>query len=621
MNTLLLITASCLIAAGPPSVLKVDPPSWWPGHTINPVRLLVRGANLDGVRLVSPRPEVHVGDVRVNARGTYLFASLAIDPKAAPGDATLRLETAAGTSAVPFQLLEPLRADGSEGARGVTQDDVVYLIMTDRFSNGDPTNDLPAGAPPESTDRKKPRGFHGGDFRGVTDRLPYLKELGITAIWLTPWYDNFNGIYECDRPWCPYTYYHGYHAMDHYAVEDHFGTMATLRELVAKAHEHRLKVIQDQICNQVALRHPWIAEPPLPSWFHGTPERHDTNPFLHEFVSSPHAPDVDRARVLNGWFSDDSPDLNQDEPEVARYLIQNALWWVGMTGIDGIREDTAQYLPRPFLRDLTGALHRQHPRITIVGEALDAEPIHVSYFLGGKAGWDGIDTGLDSVFDFPAWGVAAAALTGKIPMTEIRRILRADSLYINPSRLTTLSNNHDNPRVISWPGSSPTLARLHLAYTLALRGIPQLYYGDEIAMPGAADPDNRRDFPGGFPGDARNAFEPPGRTPEEQLTYAWTRDWIALRRAHSALRRGTLTDLYADAETYVFARRDPTETVIIALNRSNRPAKVVFSPRAIDAGNRVSLVPLLGAGAGTSFGGDRFTLELPPHSAGAYELR
>ena len=297
-------------------------------------------------------------------------------------------------------------------------------------------------------------------------------------------------------------------------------------------------MIQDQVCNQVALRHPWVADPPLPTWFHGTPARHDPNPFLHEFASSPHAPAVDRARVLNGWFSDDSPDLNQDEPEVARYLIQNALWWVGMTGIDGIREDTAQYLPRPFLRDLTGALHRQHPRITIVGEALDTEPIHVSFFLGGKAGWDGVDTGLDSVFDFPTWVVAASALTGKAPMTDIRRVLRADSLYADPSRLTTLTNNHDNARVISWPGSSPALARLHLAFTLALRGIPQLYYGDEIAMPGEGDPDNRRDFPGGFPGDPRNAFEPSGRTPEEQQAYTWTRAWIALRRAHSALRRG-----------------------------------------------------------------------------------
>jgi glycosidase len=621
MSTFLLGAALSLVAAGPPSVLKVDPPSWWPGHTINPVRLLVRGENLAGARLVSLRPDLRATDVRVSDKGTYLFASLAIDPKAPLGDAPLRLETDAGTARIPFQLLDPQEFAYPQGARGITQDDVVYLIMTDRFSSGDPSNDLPAGAPPETTDRKKSRGWHGGDFRGVTNHLPYLKELGVTAIWLTPWYDNFDGVYACDRPWCPYTYYHGYHAVDHYAVEGHFGTMAALRELVAKAHELGLKVIQDQVCNQISLHHPWVADPPLPGWFHGTPARHDTNPFLHEFVSSPHAPDVDRARVLSGWFSDDSPDLNQDEPEVARYLIQNALWWVGMTGIDGIREDTAQYLPRPFLRDLTGALHRQHPRLTIVGEALDTEPIHVSFFLGGKPGWDGIDTGLDSVFDFPTWAISAAAVAGKVPMTEIRRVLRADPLYADPARLTTLSNNHDNRRVVSWPGSSPALARLHLAFTLALRGIPQLYYGDEIAMPGEGDPDNRRDFPGGFPGDTRRAFEPSGRTPEEQQTYAWTRDWIALRRSHPAIRRGALIDLYANAHSYVFARRDPTETLVIALNRSDEPATAAFSPRAVDAKPGASLVPLLGGGEATSPIGDRITLKLPARSAVAYQLR
>jgi glycosidase len=621
MNPLLLCAALSLVGAGPPSVLKVDPPSWWPGHSVNPVRLLVRGENLGGARLVSPRADVHVGDVRVNDRGTYLFASLAIDPKAPPGDAPLQLETASGRAMVPFRLLDPLKESTFPGARGITRDDVLYLIMPDRFCNGDPTNDLPAGAPPETTDRKKPRGYHGGDFRGVIDKLPYLKELGVTAIWLNPWYDNSNGIYECDKPWCPYTYYHGYHAVDFYAVEDHFGTMATLRELVNRAHELGLKIIQDQVCNQISLWHAWVADPPLPTWFHGTPARHDPNPFLHDFTSSPHAPAVDRARVLNGWFSDDSPDLNQDEPEVARYLIQNALWWVGMTGIDGIREDTAQYLPRRFLRDLTGALHRQHLRITIVGEALDTEPIHVGFFLGGKAGWDGIDTGLDSVFDFPTWVVAASALTNKAPMTDIRRVLRADSLYADPSRLTTLTNNHDNARVISWPGSSPALARLHLAFTLALRGVPHLYYGDEIAMPGQGDPDNRRDFPGGFPGDPRNAFEPSGRTPEEQQAYTWTRDWIALRRAHSALRRGELLDLYADADTYVFARRDPTETVVIALNRGEKPATVIFSPRAIDAKEGVALVPLEGGGAESAAAGDRITLRLQARGAAAYQLR
>lgn len=311
-----------------PSVLKVDPPSWWPGHTINPVRLLIRGKHLSGTQLVSRRREIHPGEIKVNGGGTYVFASLRIDAGAAPGDAGLRLQTDGGEVAIPFRLEPPWNSETFPGARGISAEDVIYLIMTDRFSDGDPANNVPAGAPALVTDRHQPRGYHGGDFRGLIERLPYLQQLGITALWLTPWYDNFNGLYECDKPWCPYSYYHGYHVVDHYAVEDHCGTLETLRELVEKSHARGIKVIQDQVSNHVGLRHPWVEDPPLPGWFHGSPDRHQLNPFRSELLSSPHAAPGDRARVLDGWFSDDSPDLDQDEPEVAQYLIQNALWWV-----------------------------------------------------------------------------------------------------------------------------------------------------------------------------------------------------------------------------------------------------------------------------------------------------
>jgi glycosidase len=614
-------TANGIRGSAPPRVLKVDPPRWWPGHTINPIRLLVRGENLHDAVVDSPRRDVHPEGLRINGRGTSLFVNLTIDPGAVPGDVPLRLQARSGSASILFRLEPPIDPAVFRGAQGITRDDVIYLVMTDRFCNGDRTNDVPAAAPAEATDRLKPRGFHGGDFRGVIDRLAYLQELGVTALWLTPWYDNFNGIYECDKPWCPYTYYHGYHAVDFYGVEDHFGSLDTLRELVAKAHARGLKVIQDQVSNHAGLRHPWVADPPLPNWFHGTPERHEQNPFLGELVSSPHAAKVDRARVLDGWFSDDSPDLNQDEPEVARYLIQNALWWVGMTGIDGIREDTAQYLPRGFLRDLSDSLHRQHPRLTIIGEVMDLDPIQTSFFLGGKVGWDGVDTGLDSVFDFPTWGAAVNAFTGKLPMTELRRALRADALYADPARLTTLTGNHDQRRFLSWPAASPELARLHLAFTLTLRGIPQLYYGDELAMPGGEDPDNRRDFPGGFPGDRSNAFEPSGRTAEQQRMWTWTRDWLALRRAHPALRRGTMVDLHADPNVNVYARRDPTETIVIAFNRAAEPATAPIPAAAIDARAGMQLVPILGTGEATPVTGDRIALRLPPVSAVAYELK
>jgi glycosidase len=604
-----------------PTVLKVDPPFWWTGHTINPVRLLIRGANLKGAKVFSSRSDLRLDDVRVNDDGTYLFTSLRVNSAAAPSEAGLRLETDGGTVAIPFRLEPPLTPDKFAGARGIDQDDVIYLIMPDRFADGDPANNAPASSPSAAIGRDRPRGFHGGDLRGIIDHLPYFQELGITALWLTPWYDNDNGLYECDKPWCPYTYYHGYHPVNHYAVEDHFGTLDTLRELVSKAHARGIKVIQDQVSNHVGLRHPWVSAPPLPNWFHGTPARHLRNPFLSELISSPHSALVDRARCLDGWFSEDSPDLNQDEPEVARYLIQNALWWVGVTGIDGIREDTAQFLPRTFLRDLTAALHRQHPRITVIGEVLDLDPVHVSFFLGGKPGWDGIDTGLDSVFDAPGWFMGVQGFIGKTPMTELRKLLRADLLYPDASRLITMTSNHDLRRFPSWPGANLDRTRLQIAWTLSLRGIPQLYYGDEIGLPGDDDPDNRRDFPGGFSGDPRSAFTSPGRTVDQERIWTWTRDWIALRRAHSSLRRGTFVDLDAGPEHYVFARRHANETIVVAFNRAEKPLTASFSVAAIEGRGGMSMVCLTGGSERIQVRGERISIELPAYSAKAFELR
>src|SRR5205085_501365 len=310
--------------------------------------------------------------------------------------------------------------DQRSNFQGITTDDVIYLIMIDRFADGDPSNNAPAGSPPEANDRSNTRGYHGGDLRGVINQLSYLKDLGVTALWLTPWYDNWIGVNRCDKPWCPNTYYHGYHAIDYYAVEDHFGNLPTLRELVQKAHALGIKIIQDQVANHIGSRHPWVSDPPLPQWFHGTFTQHQLNRFKNYVLLSPHSNERDRRNTLDGWFSDDLPDMNQEQPEVARYEIQNSLWWVGVTGIDGIRQDTAQYMPRPFLRDLNTALDRQYPSMWMVGEVWSEEAVHTSFFIGGRTGWDGVDTKLDAVFDFPAWDVSRNVFTGKRPASDLR---------------------------------------------------------------------------------------------------------------------------------------------------------------------------------------------------------
>lgn len=570
----LLLLSLQLAAAAPPApeLLKVEPPDWWAGHTINPVRLLIRGRHLRNTSVTASTQDVAVSKVRINPSGTWLFLDLFIQRDAAAGPRSLRLKTPSGSIEIPFVVHPPL--DPEKHFQGITTDDVIYLIVTDRFSNGDPDNDAPAGSPPAANRRTDPRAFHGGDFRGVRDRLPYLKDLGVTALWLTPWHDNANSVAECNKPWCPMTDYHGYGAIDYYAVEDHFGSLRALRELVSAAHSLGLKVIQDQVANHVGIDHPWVLDPPLETWFHGSLSQFVLNPFRTDELLSPHATEEARRRNLDGWFSERLPDLNQEEPEVERYLIQNALWWAGTCGIDGIRQDTIQYMPRAFIRSLSDALHRQYPRAWMVGEVLDRDPAHTGFFMGGRAGWDGIDTRLDAVFDFPLWQASHDAFSGKRPMRALRDTLKYDALYPDATRLVVPSGNHDLARFPSLKGATPDGHRMHLAFTLSARGIPQLYYGDEIGLPGKDDPDNRRDFPGGWPGDARNAFEPGDRTDAERVMHAWTRTWCHLRKAWSALRRGSWVDLAFDEDIYVFARRHEDEVVILGFNRAKVSRRV-----------------------------------------------
>jgi neopullulanase len=600
-----------------PVVSKVEPPSWWAAHTINPVRLLVRGANLHGARVAATRKGASPGAPLINDAGTYLFVSVMIDAAASPGDYPLTLETSAGRTTIPFRLDAPL--DPSVNFQGVTTHDVIYLIMPDRFSNGDRSNDMPTGAPREASDRGNPRAWHGGDFRGIINHLSYLKELGVTALWLTPWYDNWDGLNACDKPWCPNTHYHGYHADDYYAVEDRFGTMETLRELVSKAHALGLKVIQDQVANHVGSSHPWASEPPLPDWFHGTLARHELNRFNNSSLLSPNANPIERRNTLDGWFSDELPDMNQEEPEVARYLIQNALWWVEMTGIDGIRQDTIQYMPRTFIRDLSKALHRQHPHLTMVGEVFERDAAQTAFFIGGHTGWDNINTELDSIFDFALWQTSCDVFTNKQPVRRLRDVLKYDALYPDPLRVTTLTGNHDTRRFLSLEGATLEGMMLHTAFTLTVRGTPQLYYGDEIGMEGGDDPDNRRDFPGGFPDDRRNAFEARGRTHAEQRMYEWTREWLRLRREHPALERGRLIDLLYTDDAYVYARRDETETIIIAINRAAHPSQLRIPASALGLLNRQQVVPLF-TGTRVVTDGESFALDVPARTALAYRV-
>ena len=619
---LLPATASICFGQGNPEVLKIEPPNWWAGHSINPVRVMIRGRNLAGARVQAIGAGIRVGLARINATGTYALVDVSIAVNAKPGSRTLRITTPAGTTESSFEISASLSPPGR--FQGFNTDDVIYLLMPDRFSDGDSSNN----DPPQSRglyDRSRTRYYHGGDFQGIINRLPYLKSLGITAVWLTPWYDNVNHLNEREQypdasggPKRPITDYHGYGAIDFYGVEEHFGTLSKLRELVDTAHRLGIKVIQDQVANHSGPYHPWVDDSPAPTWYNGTKDKHLANTFQTWVLHDPHPIAQLKRETLEGWFIDILPDLNQNDEQTARYIIQNTLWWIGVTGIDAIRQDTWQYVPNSFWRKWMAAIKKQYPKLTVVGEVLDGDVAHCSFYQGGRVRFDGIDTGLDTLFDFPLLYPMRRAFGEGKSIKEVASVLSQDQLYTNPNVLVTVLGNHDLSRFMNEPGA--TVAGLNLAHTLmmTMRGTPQLYYGDEIAMTGGRDPDNRRDFPGGFPGDQRNAFDRAGRTPDEQTAFEHLRKLGRLRMELEPLRRGELVSLFISDQQYAYGRVSKQSSVVIVMNNDTKPAKIEFGLVGINLQDGVNLVDKLGTASEVTVAGGMIRVELPARTAAIF---
>ena len=622
---IVLATAISCHAQVAPKVFKVEPPSWWAGSSLNPVRLLIRGNNFKDAQVQTTGPGWRVvGKPKVNELGTYLFVDVAIAPRARPGPRKLlitRREEASSISSeyAPFEILPPL--DRRSRFQGFSPADVMYLIMIDRFSDGDPSNN----DPPQARgiyDRKNKFYYHGGDLQGVIDRLPYLKELGVTAVWLTPWYDNYDKPNQIElKEGKPSTGFHGYNPQDFYAVDEHFGSLAKLRELVDAAHRAGIKIIQDQVVNHTGPYHPWVADLPTPTWFNGTKENHRKNVFQTWVLHDPR-PVVDLYQeTMQGWFLDFLPDLNQDDPEVARYLIQNTLWWIGTTGLDGIRMDTWQYVPNSFWRDWNAALKKEFPNFTVVGEVKDGDVAHTAFFQGGRKRFDGIDSGLDSLLDFPLFYPIRHAFAESKRLDEIPKTLAKDYLYNNAEILVTLLGGHDDGRFMSEKDANLTGLKLANTFLLTTRGVPQLYYGDEIAMTGADEPTTRADFPGGFPGDKRNAFTREGRTKDEQEVFAHIQQLTSLRAELEPLRRGQLVNLYVSEQQYAYARTSKAGTVVTVINNHAKTTEVEINVMPIGLGDGEVLVDRLGVSEQVRVSGRRMKVTLPARSAAVFARR
>jgi glycosidase len=562
------VAPASALGAQAPTVEKVEPPNWWANHSINPVRVLIRGRHLAGARVECPR--LTCGRVSVNAQGTYAFVDVRIAPSTKAGSYPLTLRTSRGSAQAPFTISAQLPTLGRFQGFGI--DDVVYLLMPDRFANGDSSNDRPAKSP-AILDRRKGRFYHGGDLAGVRKQLPYLKQLGITAIWMNPLYDNNDGVDTLevyDKQ--PTTGYHGYGATDLYAVDEHLGTMQEFQSLVDEAHAQGIKVILDMVANHTGPYHPWVKDAPTPTWYHGTQASHPDNTWQTWTLANGYANDALRRATLDGWFINILPDFNQDDPEVARYVIQNTLWWVGMSGMDGIRQDTWPYVPVKFWRDWMAAIKKQHPTLRVVGEVFDGDPAMIRFFEGTKTTHDGVRTGVDYLFDFPLYYPIRDAFIGGKPVKGVAQMLMRDHLYDRPQALMPFFGLHDVSRFMGEPGA--TIDGLKLAFTtvLTMRGIPLVYYGDEIAMAGGPDPDNRRDFPGGWASDASNAFSASGRTPEQQTVWSHVNTLLRTRAAHADLRSGALQQLAVTDQQFVYARG----AVVVAINNDIKPATLTL---------------------------------------------
>jgi glycosidase len=528
--------------------------------------LLVHGDGLNRARFTVDGADVTLDHTQISDNGHWAFLWLKT-ANAAPQILWVTATNDQGHARRSFTLAE--RSGDANAHVGFSSADALYLVMTDRFADGNPAKEK------QGYDRAAAKGRHGGDFAGIEQHLDYLSELGVTALWTTPVASNG------DTP----DSYHGYAATDLYAVDAHFGTLEDYQHLSDALHDRRMKLVIDLVPNHIGVGHPWVLDPPAPEWFHGTLENHRLTQSNFYALVDPHAPRQAWSAITDGWFTDAMPDLNQENPLVARYLTENALWWVETANLDGIRLDTFPYVDRAFWHDFHATLHSVYPHLTTVGEVFHGDPEVTSFFAGGVA-QRGIDTGLDTPFDFPVYFSLRDVLIHGKPMTDLARVLRQDSLYPHPERLVSFIGNHDTARFMTEAGGSAAKLKLALGLVSTLRGMPQIYSGDEIGMDGGEDPGNRHDFPGGFAGDAHNAFTKAGRTATEEDVFAWTSGLLKLRASYPALQTGIEQNLFSDEDVIAYVRSTDetgcatdqhTDRLLIVVNKAGR-SKVVDLP-------------------------------------------
>ena len=543
----------------------IDPPFWWANMPVTELQIQLYGENIGSYRASVNYAGVEIKRQIAVDSPNYLFIYLDISEKAKAGKMDLILKNGDESITVPYELLEREPAEGRY--QGFDSRDVIYLMMPDRFANGNPDNDTIEGML-ESADRSNPQRRQGGDIQGVVENLDYIKDLGVSAVWFTPLFENDMSV--------EYGAYHGYAATDLYKVDRRFGSNEEYKAMIETVHENGMKVIMDMIHNHIGDQHWWMKDLPTKDWVHDFEKLGQTN-FRGSVASDPYASKYDSQKLVDGWFVPEMPDLNQDNELLTDYLIQNTLWWIEYTGVDGIRMDTYVYPDKDYMARWSKEVLEAYPEFNIVGEAWVNTVAGEAYWQEDKDGVDdGYDSELPSLTDFQFAFAVRKAFNEDFGWTEglsqLYYVLSQDFLYSDPMKNVTFLDNHDMSRFFEHIGKREAEFKMALAWLMTTRGIPQIYYGTELMMGhenrGGDDEVWRQTMPGGFPNDSRSVFTKEGRTQKENEIHEYTKKLIHWRNSSPAIHEGKLVHFIPQDNVYVYFRVHKDQTVMVVMNNS-----------------------------------------------------
>ena len=567
----LLLSVMTLHAAT--NIDRIEPANWFVGMKNSSLQLMVYGKDIRNSRVSVDYPGVKIDSLVRLDSPDYLLVYLNISGAKA-GEMTISFDG----KKIEYTL--KAREMSGDKRMGFTNADVLYMLMPDRFASGRGITKPLKGMNPYVVDRSKPSLRHGGDLEGIRRHLDYFNQLGVTALWFTP-------ILENDAPDInDYNNYHGYDTTDYYRVDPRFGTNEDYRRLIAEAHAKGLKVVMDMIFNHCGFDHPWVRNMPSKDWFN-TPEwlKEGDKVYLQTSykltpVLDPYASKVDKKETLDGWFVKTKPDLNQRNPHVMTYLVQNSIWWIETVGIDGIRMDTYPYADRKAMSQWMKTLNEEYPNFNTVGEIWVTEPAYTAAWQKDSR-LSTVNSYLKTVMDFSFYDKINLAKNEETDdwwkgLNRIYNSLCYDYLYEDPSNVMAFIENHDTDRFLG-EGKDTLALKQALALLLTINRIPQLYYGTEVLMNGTktkTDGDVRRDFPGGFTGDTHDAFTAEGRTKDEQSMFDWLSKLLHWRRNNTVINRGRQVQFIPYKGVYVIARQLDNKTVLTILNGKHTPVEL-----------------------------------------------